>query len=222
MLDFHCHLIPGVDDGAKTPEISEKMIIAAKSIGIDAIVCTPHVKKRGQGTRDQEEAFEILKPIAYKHGIELFRGTECNLSAIEPDNVADAARYCIEGTKTLLLEMPYDVWPPNWIDIIRKLVVKDISVVIAHPERYAPLERSPGAFETLDSLYCTFQVNAAGIRKNLFGIKSGIVRELLSRRLISYIASDAHRPEDYDPFVKAYNTAIKYGFDPRKMRANVI
>lgn len=219
MLDFHCHILPGVDDGARDLDESVRMLKAAKDVGFDRIVCTSHIKKRGESTDKLDAAFEVLRPIAEDMGISLMRGCELNLSAIDPLAVEEAERYCIVGTKTLLLEMPYDIWPPRWEDMIHKLAVKDLNVVIAHPERYLPIKQDLKIADLLEEMYCTFQVNASAIKKTLFGgIKNTTIAYLLHKKWVSYLSSDAHRVEDYECFPKAYEIMRKNGFSGRKMK----
>ena len=85
MIDIHCHLLYGVDDGAKTIEESVAMLEAAKEQGISAMILTPHYRHGmfAYPKEEIEEHFRILEPYAQKLGIYLALGTEYSMSCCE-------------------------------------------------------------------------------------------------------------------------------------------
>ena len=83
MIDIHCHLLYGVDDGAKTIEESVAMLEAAKEQGISAMILTPHYRHGmfAYPKEEIEEHFRILEPYAQKLGIYLALGTEYHVNS---------------------------------------------------------------------------------------------------------------------------------------------
>ena len=80
MTDFHSHILPGIDDGSKDVQMSEQMLKLEAESGITTIVATPHFYLSEQGVEKfaakREAAFEKLKPVAERMGIEIVKGAE--------------------------------------------------------------------------------------------------------------------------------------------------
>lgn len=101
MIDIHCHLLYGVDDGAKTIEESVAMLEAAKEQGISAMILTPHYRHGmfAYPKEEIEEHFRILEPYAQKLGIYLALGTEYHVNShiVEALDSADAGQWPARG-----------------------------------------------------------------------------------------------------------------------------
>lgn len=97
-------------------------------------------------------------------GIEMRLGYECNLSALRVDDLAAARRFCIEKTNVLLVEFPFDNWPGTWREILYGLQAEGMRLVLAHPERYRPLQRDPHMLDSLAEMGVRLQVNAASLQ----------------------------------------------------------
>jgi protein-tyrosine phosphatase len=104
MLDIHSHILPGVDDGARSHRQSLQMLAAARSAGVDILVATPHLKHLNVDTNRISEAFLWLKPYALAAGISLLRGYEISYQVLLDLPYSELGRYCISGTNLLLLE----------------------------------------------------------------------------------------------------------------------
>lgn len=201
MIDIHCHILPGVDDGARTIEEAQQMLHTAASCGVTDMVATPHVRQPDLDLTPIEESYQKLAPIARAAGVGLLQGYECNISALHPSHLEVAKRYCIQGTSMLLLEFPFDLWPPNWREIVYCLQALGLKVIVAHPERYLPIQRDPSLLGELMDLQCYFQINVSSLKKT--GPRRNIVKKLKAEAAIHFVASDAHRVADYLPLVKA-------------------
>ena len=199
MQDIHAHILPGVDHGAQDLNESLAMLDAAKAQGIGRIIATPHVYRADYDRSIAQKAKEILLPHAQQRGIELQLGYEFNIRALDQTAVEKAAQFCTEGTKTLLLEMPFDIWPIDWREKIYALQAYGMEIVLAHPERYEPVQRDLNLLERLAELDVLFQVDVPQSLK-LFTKQRRVLKRLCEMHCLHFAASDAHTAQDYAAF----------------------
>lgn len=202
MIDMHAHVLPGVDDGAKDTKMCAQMLDRAADAGVSAIVCTPHVYRPEDLPRSRKAATEACA-LARERGIRLYGGCEFNYRVLAKLSLAQLAPYCLAGTRCLLLEFSNDRLPPGWEPMISDMLEAGLLPIIAHPERYAYIHRDLGVAEEMLSLGCELQVDAGGLMAGPFSAERKTARALLSQGMVSYVASDAHRPEHYDTLERA-------------------
>ncbi len=204
-IDFHTHIIPGIDDGAKNVEMSQEMLSCAKRCGAETVIFTPHVssladfdaflEKRTKGIAELNNAIKKDR-FACPH---MLSGAEVLLDSAlsERENVSSL---CIEGTELLLLELPYTAWNSWYNNEIYNIISKhNVTPVMAHIERYL---KDPGDIKklsTLTSLGVKFQVNA-GSFMSFSGRR--IIRALAAEGLIWAIGSDCHNMSGRSPDIK--------------------
>ena len=217
-IDFHTHILPNIDDGAKDMDMSLAMLELAYDNDAETVILTPHVN----ATSDFDD-FLSVRGDRYKKlstaikssrisAPEILLGAEVLLDAslAEKENVRSL---CIEGTELLLLELPYTPWNSWYNHEIYNLISKhEVTPVMAHIERYL---RSPKDIRKLDALISfgvKFQINASSF---LSFNGRRIIRELASEGLVHAIASDAHnlsrRSPDMSKAFKAFER--KFGAD---------
>ena len=194
-VDFHTHIIPKIDDGARNLDEGLHMLASAYESGAESVVLTPHYLGQESiadfcNLRNQKIA--ELKQAMKKDGGRfpaVFSGAEVYLNSALSEN-DDVRMLCIEGTDTILLELPYTSWSKWHIQEVYHLIARqNLTPIIAHIERYL---RSPKYLENLDrliSIGAKFQVNASS-----FLTFSGrrVISALAKQGLISAIASDCH------------------------------
>ena len=151
MHDIHSHIIYGVDDGAENLQQSLNMLDAAKAAGIDRIYATPHMRSKDADVESIYDHFACLHQYAADRKIDLRLGFEYNIQAIDNDSFESAKDYTLAGTDILLLEMPFTLWPPFWENIIYRLQGLQLRIIIAHPERYEPIQKNPGIIKIYTS-----------------------------------------------------------------------
>ena len=141
MTDIHTHVLPGIDDGSKDVAMSREMLARIKASGVDTVVATPHFygnrRSLEQFLERRQGAIERLFSEMSKDEMpELRFGAEVAFySGLLRDN--DMNKLCIDGTNTLLLEMPFQVWTDFEINEVASLCFDyKLEVVIAHIERY--------------------------------------------------------------------------------------
>lgn len=149
MTDLHCHLLPGMDDGAKTPETAFEMASRAVAAGTRQIVCTPHCTA---GDPDMprrlmriRRAVEILNYVFQekKLPITLYAGVELLCSERLPETLKKKEILTLAGSRYLLIEFSFDT-PLSRIEGAANLVRQSGYVpVLAHPERYTEVWKNP-------------------------------------------------------------------------------
>ena len=147
MIDLHTHVLPGIDDGARSLDDSRVLALEAAADGISALVATPHVREDYPTTADMMEdaVADVRADFAEQRiPVEVVHGAEIDLSllwAIPPD---DLRRLTIAQTgRYLLLEFPYRRWPLALDTSVKRLVGLGVTPVLAHPERNPEVQDRP-------------------------------------------------------------------------------
>ncbi|MPQ33295.1 exopolysaccharide biosynthesis protein [Clostridium estertheticum] len=196
MIDIHSHILPGIDDGSKNMEMSIKMLKMAEEKGTKTIVATPHYI-RGRYENHYEKIFDLhqeVKLAAKNAGlkIEVLLGQEVMLDKYALNLCKEKKIRGINGTSYMLIEFPMDKLPNDALDLIYELRVLGIKPIIAHPERYEYIIKSPANINDFINEGCLFQINAGSLQ-GLFGKQVQKCAKLLVKEgLVSFIASDAH------------------------------
>lgn len=202
MQDIHSHIVFAVDDGSESMQESIAMLHAAKKAGIDTLYATPHWKSRYGDVERIKDHFQKLVPAAAKIGIEMHLGFEFNISALDPRHFEQAAQFAYENTSSILLEMPFEQWPAEWGRIIFELQKTGLQIVIAHPERYAPVQKDLGILRELTEIGCLLQCNAASFF-SLRPAKKRVIKYIQKLDRLDFVASDAHSAREYELFARA-------------------
>lgn len=204
MRDIHCHILPGVDDGAPDLDASLGMLEAAKRVGITSIVCTPHVRDPYFDFDAMWGAYRLL--CEHAQGFPLQMGWEVNHEKLMDLGMDWAERLHYDGTDEFLLELPsrchahdFEVYERT----IFELQGKGYTVIIAHPERYRAIQDDIQIARDLVKMGCKLQASADFVVGGRLGKERKPAKKLFEESLYSYIASDAHREEHYDYFAEA-------------------
>ncbi|MGO9125564.1 MAG: tyrosine-protein phosphatase [Terriglobales bacterium] len=193
MIDIHCHILPEVDDGPTSWEVSEQMCRMAAADGIEHIVATPHANRRFH--YDRESLARALEQLRQRVGKtpRLSLGCDFRLSA---ENLKEAMsfpeRYVIEGGRYLLAEPNHTDVPAHIDDDLRELLKVGIIPVITHPERNTVLQRTPQRILEWVELGCVIQVTASALTGGWGETAWHTAQWLLKREAVHVLASDAH------------------------------
>jgi protein-tyrosine phosphatase len=206
MLDIHSHILPQVDDGSQSMQMTHGMFIEANRAGIDTIIATPHFRSIEINREKILQAFTQVQKDAYKYGIKMQLGFEVHISMLAHLEMSTIIEWCIQGTNVILLEFPAIVRPAKWDITVCDLVQNGYKPIIVHPERCVYIQQSLEMAIELKRYGCELQVDAMSLGKSLlFSNPEGRTAEKLIRKgIVDYIASDAHRPEHYRQFGRAY------------------
>lgn len=204
MRDMHCHILPGVDDGARDLDESLAMLEAAKRVGVTSIVCTPHCRHPYFDYDAMWDAFELLE--AHAGGFPLRMGFEVNHSKLMELGMEWADRLAFDGSNEFLLEFSSRAGKAEFAEYERtifQLQGKGFQVIIAHPERYRAVQEDVEVARRLVKMGCKLQASADFVAGGRLGAEKKPAKKLFEENLYSYIASDAHRVEHYDYLARA-------------------
>lgn len=203
MYDIHMHLLPGVDDGAATPEMSLDMIRAAQAEGIRAILITPH--SDCISPRELSHAWSELRDAMNRAGVSmpLYPGCEVACSVPRMDSILeklDTGYYpTINGTKYVLTEFSPYILPQNARICLRRLLDSGYLPVIAHAERYRELISDTDFYPRQHNLGCLIQCNAYSFAQESNPLILAGARRLLREGLVDFLGTDAHRSNHRPP-----------------------
>ena len=199
MTDLHTHILPGMDDGAKTAEESLKMLRMEREQGVDTVVLTPHfyrdqerperfLARRRTSTEVLRDALMALPEQEMRSMPRLILGAEVAWVPNLPD-VPELLQMCIGHSRYILLELPFSPWSDLMFRQIRELMSKTgVTPVIAHLERYLGHQKPERVRELLE-LDVLVQVSAAPM---LHPLRRGRALGLLRERHAQIVATDCH------------------------------
>lgn len=209
ITDLHCHILPGIDDGAKDMEASRELLEEQKKQGVKQIAFTPHFwpwqKTVRQFCKDRYDAAVQLAPLLDELGISWGAGAEVRMT---PDLLKlDMSKLNYVGTEYFLLEWPFTQFPLYGREVVDRIQELGYIPVFAHIERYDYFWSSPGQLDEYieEGIICQINPNILihnSTRKHaLKMIKDGYVHIL---------SSDAHSMENRPPQLKqAYEIVEK-------------
>ena len=167
IIDFHSHVLPGIDDGSKNVETSVKMFTKSKADGVDIMVATPHFYADTDRIEDflkkREKSYLKLTENMTDDMPELYLGVEVAFfDGI--DNAEKINNLTIEGTNALLLEMPFRKWSDRDILQVNRLISnRKVCIIIAHLERYLNISGNARAVNSLLELPIAVQISAESL-----------------------------------------------------------
>lgn len=163
VIDFHSHILPGIDDGSKNVDMSQKMLNSAVDQGIEIIVATPHFYADRMSIdgflRNREHALDSIQEYVTKLGIRFCTGAEvAYFGGI--GQAEEIEKLMIQGTNLLLLEMPFRAWGDQELNEVNRLLRRGIKVVIAHLERFYQFQKDKNVISELLDMSVIIQINA--------------------------------------------------------------
>ena len=204
MRDMHCHILPGVDDGAHNLQESLEMLEAAKQVGITSIVCTPHCRDPYFDFDAMWEAFRLLEQHA--NGFPLTMGFEVNHAKLMDLGIEWAPKLAFQGSNEFLLELSTRATEYHFREYestIYQLQSVGLDVIIAHPERYKAIQENVEIAYNLVEMGCKLQASADFIVGGRTGAEKKPAKRLFEENLYTYSASDAHNVAHYGFYQQA-------------------
>lgn len=216
VIDIHCHILPKVDDGSKSWDMSLEMCRLATDDGIEHIVATPHANERYRYNRQHLASnLEYLRVLAGQ-APRLSLGCDFHLSY---ENLRDALvspdTYTIEDTHYLLVELNNYSIPTQIDEYFTKLAEVGITPIITHPERNPILQETPKRVLRWVDQGCVVQVTASAVT-GAWGQKVTRAADwLFERDAVHVLATDAHDTKHRIPSLSAAREKVAklYGAD---------
>ncbi len=230
MIDLHTHILPGIDDGSRSVGESVQMIEAEKADGVTTIVATPHFYAHhisiSRFLERRQRAFDSLRKAEEGES-----GNPRILLGAEVYYFPGIGRaeqiplLTIEGTKTLLLEMPFAQWNDDVCRDVDDLIRKQrLRIILAHTERYVRFQKDKKVWNRILDMDVLIQLNAESIlRKNtLFG------QDKAKRFCLDYIrdheafllGSDCHNLTDRRPNLRQAGEVIRALYGEGKLTSS--
>lgn len=199
MIDFHSHILPGVDDGAASIEDTMQLIKEASKAGFTKIISTSHYVEEqyeyDEATRQQ--FLEILNSGIKTLGgdIQLYLGSEIYASYNMIELLTEGKASSINNSRYVLFELPMQNEFTSLKNIIYNLFANNYVPIIAHPERYSYVKDDPNWLIELIELGVLFQANYGSII-GIYGKQAQkTVKQLLKNNMIHFLGSDVHKPQ---------------------------
>lgn len=193
IIDFHSHILPGIDDGSRNVEESIKILDIMAENKIDVVCATPHFYCNEQSVDNflekRQKAYEELKPHLKSNHPKIALGAEVLF-----DNALvgyeQLPKLCMQGTSFILLEMPYVQLTPKIINGVAEIADSgDVKVIIAHIERYLNFTSMKELTELMN-LDVLGQINAKSLTR--FSTKRNCIK-LIKNGYVQFLGSDYHR-----------------------------
>ena len=196
MIDFHSHILPGIDDGSRNLEQSIYMVNEAKNVGFTKIISTSHYMENYYECNEQERK-RLLKEVQDSvDGIGLYLGNEIYITNNMIDLLKNGQASSINNTRYVLFEFPLiNTKPMNDKEVIYRLIENGYIPIIAHPERYPFVQENPDYLFELEEMGALLQANFGSIIGMYGGKAKKTLKILLKNNLISFFGSDVHKPE---------------------------
>ena len=217
MVDIHHHLLFGLDDGSNSLDTSVAMARMAVADGITHVVCTPHANGvYAFNPRVNAAKTDELRARLAEEGIALTLGSGCDFH-LSFDNVtqakADPARFSINGLGYLLVEVPDYGLPPGLTETFYELQLAGLTPILTHPERNPTLQRDPERMKDWLRGGLLIQVTADSITGHKGKHAQRMAHELLEKRWVHFLATDAHNTASRPPRMKQAHDLVagKYG-----------
>lgn len=197
MVDLHCHILPGLDDGSRNLEMSLEMARIAAADGITEIVATPHTAD-GIYDNPRREVLAAVHALQQKVdeaaiSLRIRPGAEVHLHHRLLEHVRTGTVQTIaDQGRHLLLELPRHS-PISFVEnVLQDLLAAGITPVIAHPERCDMLRDGFDRMRRWRDRHILFQVNAGSLLGHLGGKTQRVAYQMLRHGLVHVLASDGH------------------------------
>ncbi len=196
MIDLHSHVLHAVDDGPESIDISLEMLQQASDAGIRAVVATPHVLD-GLSAGYEESILSKFHELTHavidhKLDIDVYLGSEVYFQ-FRMEDIVDSSIGTYRGMgRYFLAEVSLTDYPKRFEETLLSLIAQGKKPIFAHPERIGPLTGDVETIENLVDKGVLIQMNSGSILNNFGNSTYEFSSLLLKKRLVHFVASDAH------------------------------
>jgi len=199
MVDVHSHVLPDIDDGARSLTESLMMIKEAKSAGFTSIICTSHYLSDTYSYDKTQRQLLIneLQSELDKEGIDvaLYNGAETYISMELDTLISQDVIPTLNNSRYVLFELPMNTKVLYQDVAINKLFSAGLIPILAHPERYTYMQTDFSSYTELIRRGVLFQVNLGSIVGRHGNAAKKVAKKLLKSDMVSFLATDSHRAQ---------------------------
>lgn len=222
MIDTHSHILPGIDDGARTLADSVEIVKELVSQGVTDIIATPHYVDETVFVSPKAKNAKLLTTLKKKlkdEGVKvrIYLGNEVYISDRIEKLIKDGEISMLAGSKYILVELPLDEEFPNYEDFLRDLIERGYKVVLAHPERYRIAQENEAILRDLCKMGVLLQCNIGSITGKYGKGAKKLMKKLAKEKMVFMFGSDIHHSGKGDSILKAQKKLAKY-YDKKELR----
>lgn len=196
MIDLHCHILPGIDDGAPDLEVALAMARCAVADGITVAACTPHIYPGlYENNRDSIlAAIASFRQVLAQENIplRLVEGADTHLAPDLVGQIKAGKVPTLNGSRYFLFEPPHHVAPPRIEDTVFSLLAAGIVPVITHPERLTWIEENYPVFARMVASGAWIQLTAGSVTGRFGPRPKYWAERILDEGLCHILATDSH------------------------------
>jgi len=195
-IDLHCHLLPGVDDGARTPEDALAMARALVAVGVSTVAVSPHARPGCAPVEVCVERLVSLRRALADAGVPLVLELGAENALVEDgflESLGTPAARPVHRGPYVLVEVPYTAPVPALPTLVFQMVRRGVVPLFAHPERCVEFQR-PGRAAEVVALGARLQLDLGALSGRYGPVARRTARTLLDDGLYAVAASDLHAP----------------------------
>lgn len=221
MIDIHIHIVPGIDDGSRSVEETQKMLRQAAEGGTTGMIVTPHCNIEGYyenyNGQELQRAFEAFAQLAKETvpRMQIGFGQEVYGTEDAPELVRDGRLLTMHDTRYVLMEFPFESPFAYMSEILYRTKEYGFIPIVAHPERYDVMQDYPWLVEEWLDEGLGIQVNKGSILGRFGGDPYEAVMYLLTHGMVHICASDAHRTYARTPYMNKVQKVLQREFGHR-------
>lgn len=218
MIDLHSHILPELDDGSQSLEESLAMARMAVQSGVTVMVATPHcMDDRAQQVyaawRLLREALRDTEvPLKLSLGMEIF-GTTDTVRLLRAGRL-----FPLNGSQYPLIEFSFRSTGEEETEILHQVLRAGYRPLVAHPERYGYVRENPELINLWTRMGCLLQVNRGSLLGRFGPGAQQMAAELVERRFVTAVATDAHSPRMRTPWMKDIQALLSQEYSPQLAR----
>lgn len=206
VIDLHCHVLPGIDDGPESIESSIALARAAANLGVQTMVATPHVSRRFDNDADTiaQKVAELNARLALEEvELEVRVGAEIAITRAAELEPQELERLGLGGGPWLLLEPPFSPVATGLDVLLTELQRRGHRIVLAHPERCPAFQRDPQMLRSLVRGGVLTSITAGSLVGRFGGSVRRFAMRMVAEGIVHNVASDAHDRAARSPSIAA-------------------
>jgi protein-tyrosine phosphatase len=225
VIDIHSHIMPEIDDGARSIEEALEMARIAAEDGIEYMVSTPHMFN---GLSANPEPSEILERVAALNeainnpeGLKILPGNEVHISHDIADHARNNRVMKINQQNYMLVEFPQLTVPIGVDELFYKLLIQGVRPILVHPERNGQLQANPSTVGKFVDRGVYIQVTAMSVTGEFGPAAKATADTLLRHNCVHFLATDTHRAKSRPPILSKGRDAAALVIGPEQAKALV-